>query len=209
MSEISIANSSISDSIPCHPERENSLRSTAAIHPKGLLPQNNIAMEETVVPFDTEVEVPEMTDSGFETHQSDNSSHELEPTTAVPVKPESTSQDSTSLEIAALPTRRRITSRILSLMNDVWAWEILSCVLATTCLIAIVATLAVHQDHPLPQWPNYISINSLIAIMTAIMKASLMVPIAEGTFSIYFCDACLWFLDAHILRNMSTQMAVV
>jgi len=66
-------------------------------------------------------------------------------------------------------------------MADLWVWEILSCVLATICLVVIVAILAVHQDRPLPQWPNYISINSLIAIMTAIMKASLMLPVAEGT----------------------------
>jgi len=134
------------------------------------------------MPLDPEAEVLETTNSCFETYQNDNNYYEHQQMPVITEKSESTSQVSSTLETAASPTRRNFSSRMLSLMNDLWVWEVLSCVLATICLVAIVAILAVHQDRPLPQWPNYISINSLIAIMTAIMKASLMVPVAEGTF---------------------------
>lgn len=45
---------------------------------------------------------------------------------------------------------------------------------------AIVTTLSVHQNRPLPQWPSMISINSLISVFTAILKAALILPVAEG-----------------------------
>jgi hypothetical protein len=64
--------------------------------------------------------------------------------------------------------------------TDQWIWELLSCCVALLCLLAIITVLAIHRDRPLPQWPRMISINSLIAIFTALMKAALIFPIAEG-----------------------------
>ena len=61
-----------------------------------------------------------------------------------------------------------------------WIIEITSCVLACVAFTAIVISVAIHQDRPLPQWPQLISINSLIAIFTAILKASILMPVAEG-----------------------------
>ncbi|KAH6712655.1 hypothetical protein BKA61DRAFT_737007 [Leptodontidium sp. MPI-SDFR-AT-0119] len=149
-------------------------------------------MEERVAPFNHEAEVPETTGDRLEKHQNDDSHHEHQPMPVVPEKSETASQGSTALETAASRTRRDFSPRILLLMADLWIWEILSCVLATICLVVIVAILDVHQDRPLPQWPNYISINSLIAIMTAIMKASLMLPVAEGICQLKW----LWFSNS-------------
>ncbi|KAH9234134.1 hypothetical protein K456DRAFT_1817095, partial [Colletotrichum gloeosporioides 23] len=61
-----------------------------------------------------------------------------------------------------------------------WLLEILSSLLALSCLIAMITILAIHQRQPLPKWPDLISINSLISIFTAVFKASLIMPIAEG-----------------------------
>ena len=77
------------------------------------------------------------------------------------------------LKQSALTTFRSATDRL-------WAWEILSCCLSAGSLIAIIATLSVHDGRPLPQWPHLITINSLIATFTTIFKASMMMPIAEG-----------------------------
>ncbi|KAL9619902.1 MAG: hypothetical protein Q9160_005549 [Pyrenula sp. 1 TL-2023] len=74
--------------------------------------------------------------------------------------------------------------RWLAKCSDRWAWEILGCLLAVACLIAIVIVLAVHQDLPIPHWPNMISINSWVSIFTAIMKAAIMLPIAENESSL-------------------------
>jgi hypothetical protein len=138
-------------------------------------------VEERAAPLTHEAEVPETTDDHLEEHKNNHSHHEHQPMPLVLEKSKATSLDSTALETAAPRTKRDFAPRVLSLMADFWVWEILSCVLATICLLVIVAVLAVYQDRPLPQWPNYISINSLISIMTAIMKASLMIPVAEGT----------------------------
>lgn len=66
--------------------------------------------------------------------------------------------------------------------RDHWVWEILACVLAVACLVAIIIILALRQNHPVPNWPNMISINSWVSIFTAIMKAAIMLPVGEGEF---------------------------
>jgi hypothetical protein len=60
-----------------------------------------------------------------------------------------------------------------------WLWEASSIAAAAFALAAIVITLVIHRDRPLPQWPSEITINALIAVFTAIFKACLMMPIAE------------------------------
>ena len=84
-------------------------------------------------------------------------------------------------ETVCRPVSRRFVSGTL---NRVWtyAWlsEISSLFLATLALAAIFITLATHSGRPMPQWPRWISINSLIAIFTAVLKAALMMPVAEG-----------------------------
>ena len=65
-------------------------------------------------------------------------------------------------------------------LADQWTWDILSCVVALLCVVSIVIILTIHRGRPLPQWPRMISINSLIAVFTALMKAALIFPVAEG-----------------------------
>ncbi|KAF6829451.1 hypothetical protein CMUS01_08161 [Colletotrichum musicola] len=45
---------------------------------------------------------------------------------------------------------------------------------------SILAVWWMRYGRPLPAWPSLISINSLIAIFTALFKASLIFPVAEG-----------------------------
>ena len=58
--------------------------------------------------------------------------------------------------------------------------EIFGACLAVVAFMAIIVTLAIHQDRPLPQWPHMISINALIAIFTGVFRFSLLIPVAEG-----------------------------
>jgi hypothetical protein len=84
-------------------------------------------------------------------------------------------------EAVRQPLLRRVAP---GLLNRIWtyAWviEISSFFLATLALAAIFITLAIHSDRPMPQWPKLISINSLIAIFTAVLKAALMMPVAQS-----------------------------
>ncbi|KAI0385758.1 hypothetical protein F5Y04DRAFT_156128 [Hypomontagnella monticulosa] len=59
-----------------------------------------------------------------------------------------------------------------------WRWEIVSCVLILTWLLAIFATLYPYDGQPLPQLPFKISINSLLSIYSMLLKASMAVVIA-------------------------------
>ncbi|KAJ0165680.1 hypothetical protein CTA2_10388 [Colletotrichum tanaceti] len=73
-----------------------------------------------------------------------------------------------------------VTNKPNETMWDAWWVEMLSSLLALGCIIAIVIILSLHQGKPLPDWPALISVNSLTAIFTAVFKASLILPIAEG-----------------------------
>ena len=77
-------------------------------------------------------------------------------------------------------SRRVVHGPLKRIWSYAWLIEISSFFLATLALAAIFITLAVHSGRPMPQWPKVISINSLIAIFTAVLKAALMMPVAEG-----------------------------
>jgi hypothetical protein len=65
-------------------------------------------------------------------------------------------------------------------LDRYWLVECCCLIRASLAFAAIVITLAVHQNKPLPQWPSLISINSLVAIFIAVMKTALMVPVVES-----------------------------
>jgi len=73
-----------------------------------------------------------------------------------------------------------IAHSLSNIWHYTWLLEVLSCVLASIFFAAIVITLAIHKDQPLPKWPKAISINSLVAIFNAMLKACLLTPVAEG-----------------------------
>lgn len=83
-------------------------------------------------------------------------------------------------------------------VQRLWLWEILSIAVAALALVAIMITLILHRDRPLPKWPSAITINALIAVFTAVLKACLMMPIAEGIGQLKW----LWYQKSRPLRHM-------
>lgn len=79
-------------------------------------------------------------------------------------------------------------NRFIAYLSDRWAFEIFGCVLGFAALIAILVILATNQHRPLVQKPMLMSINSMIAVFTAIMKTSLMFPVAEGKILVFFSN---------------------
>lgn len=67
-----------------------------------------------------------------------------------------------------------------SWVHRFWVWEFLSILVATLSLAAIIITLVMHQDRPIPPWPSAITINALISVFTAVLKACLVMPISES-----------------------------
>jgi hypothetical protein len=76
--------------------------------------------------------------------------------------------------------RKRITKRVLKFWDSGWVQEVASCLFAMLALAAIIITLAIHSGRPIPEWPRLISINSLIAIFSALFRAGIVFPISEG-----------------------------
>ena len=72
-------------------------------------------------------------------------------------------------------------SRFIVRCEDRWIWEILGCFLAVACLIAVIAILASTQGSPLSE-QDPLSINAWVSIFTAVMKAAIMLVLAEGTY---------------------------
>jgi hypothetical protein len=66
-----------------------------------------------------------------------------------------------------------------SVLRDWWL-EILCCFLVIGASLAIVATVYPYRDRPLPQWPYSLSINSLISIYVVILKAAMLLVLAQG-----------------------------
>lgn len=83
-------------------------------------------------------------------------------------------------------------------IHRLWMWEILSIAMAALALVAIVITLVLHKDRSLPKWPSAITINALIAVFTAVFKACLMMPIAEGIGQLKW----LWYQKSRPLRRI-------
>lgn len=63
-----------------------------------------------------------------------------------------------------------------------WAWlpEVISCAVAIVSLIGVVITLAIYDGKPMPQWPNHITINTLVAFLVVVLKALMIVHVAQG-----------------------------
>ncbi|KAL9616257.1 MAG: hypothetical protein Q9160_008863 [Pyrenula sp. 1 TL-2023] len=108
--------------------------------------------------------------------------------------------NSTAIKLReALGCIHAIFHNLKRLANEVtWLKEFLSLVVALIALAFIVMVLALHQDKTLPKWPSSISINSLVSILTSILKAAMMLPIAEGISELKW----MWFSASHPLSDL-------
>jgi hypothetical protein len=88
----------------------------------------------------------------------------------------------------------------------VWWLEILSCFLVIGASLAIVATVYPYRDRPLPRWPYSLSINSLISVYAVILKAAMLLILAQGK-SIQTCRLSHWNSPAS--RPRASQMVMV
>ena len=64
-------------------------------------------------------------------------------------------------------------------IDIIWLPEIMSFLFAVIAFLAIVILLAVRKDKPLPNWPSLIGINSLVAILSSVLRIALLFPIGE------------------------------
>lgn len=84
------------------------------------------------------------------------------------------------------------------IQTAVWFWEIFSRIAASVALAAIYLGLAIHEYKTLPHWPFKITINALIAVFTAVLKATIILPIAEGLSELKW----MWFFTSRPVIDM-------
>ncbi|CAN9154066.1 unnamed protein product [Alternaria alternata] len=61
-----------------------------------------------------------------------------------------------------------------------WTSEALSILFASLSLLGLVATLVAHQGKSLPQWPQLITINSIVSLFSILIRAGVGVVLAEA-----------------------------
>lgn len=98
--------------------------------------------------------------------------------------PSAASENSNNSEKSNRRSRRFNWQMVMQLLRYGWVIEALSCALAVLCLTAILTTLAIRQNGPLPEWPLHITINALISVFTTLLKTGVTVPLAEGSIPI-------------------------
>lgn len=88
-----------------------------------------------------------------------------------------TSTDSSS---SRPPNSAKIFPAWQNLANTYWIYELSSSLISVLALAGLFAVLGSFNGHARPKWPAYVSINTMVAITTAILKASMMLSITEG-----------------------------
>lgn len=85
-------------------------------------------------------------------------------------------------------------------VNSWWLFELLAWVISAIAMVVLIITLFLVDDHSLPHWPMKITLNSFISILATIVKAAMVVPIAEGISQLKW----LWFKKAGVLKDIQT-----
>ena len=64
--------------------------------------------------------------------------------------------------------------------NKSWTLETLSLIASIVTLAGLVSTLLAHQNKPLPQWPQLVTMNSIISLFSLLLRACVGVILTEG-----------------------------
>lgn len=94
-----------------------------------------------------------------------------------------------------------------------WTAETCSYVFAVLCLLSLVATLFAHEKKPLPEWPQLITINSIVSLFSLLMRAGVGLVLAEGACPVFSIEPLLirtgisqtkwqWFRKPRKLHDM-------
>lgn len=85
---------------------------------------------------------------------------------------------------------KRLSDGSSQIWRKGWTAETCSCIFALLALLGLVATLLAHQDKPLPDWPQIVSINSIVSIFSMLIRAGVSMVLAEGIIDITVCWIC-------------------
>ena len=72
-------------------------------------------------------------------------------------------------------------------------------IVSLSSLMAIILILYIHRGRPLPKWPYHMTINSMIAVVSTIVKSAMLLSTAECISQ----PKWIWFrADQHTLTDI-------
>jgi hypothetical protein len=77
-------------------------------------------------------------------------------------------------------TRARTRYTMWKLWSRGWTAEVCAFIFSALSLGGLVTTLLAHQDKPQPNWPQLITINSVVSLFSLLMRTGVSVILAEG-----------------------------
>lgn len=92
-----------------------------------------------------------------------------------------------------------VSNASLRLWRKGWTAETCSCIFALLSLIGLIIMLMAHQDRPLPDWPQIVSINSIVSLFSMMIRAGVSMVLAEGISQ----SKWQWFRKARKLEDMA------
>lgn len=81
-----------------------------------------------------------------------------------------------------------------------WWQEIGACILAVAAILALFATLYFYADKPSPDWPEWISLNTIVAIYVVLLKTGILLVAAEGLSQLKWN----WISEHRALKDLVT-----
>ncbi|KAF2219797.1 hypothetical protein BDZ85DRAFT_41258 [Elsinoe ampelina] len=83
--------------------------------------------------------------------------------------------------------------------NQHWFYETLACFVSAASLTGVIVLLLVYDGKPTPEWPRVITINSAIAVLTTVMKGTMIFAVSEGLSQIKWTA----FMQPRLLSDLS------
>ncbi|KAJ5666329.1 uncharacterized protein N7477_008777 [Penicillium maclennaniae] len=89
--------------------------------------------------------------------------------------------------------------RPLSSAEQVWTLGILACLTSIVFLVAIVAVLFNFDGKPMPDWPHGITLNTLVSVLSTVMKATMAFVLTESLAQLKWS----WFRGGNKLSDLA------
>ncbi|KAJ9148835.1 hypothetical protein NKR19_g5843 [Coniochaeta hoffmannii] len=161
------------DSFPRSPRKLQKRSTSTSPYPLPRHSLENVSLAESSLSFGDTVTLSDQTEP--QSHLS-------------PSKPRTSSQSTRKLLSQPTSPKADIPSRRGSLL---WVPELLVLALGLVCLVAITVTLHRANGNPPPQWPLNTNLNTIIAFLASLAKATFVMAIAEALGQLKW----IWFLS--------------
>jgi hypothetical protein len=79
-------------------------------------------------------------------------------------------------------------------LSSAWWQEILSLLIASTALVAIVIVLVMYNGKEQPTWKYSINLSALVAILSTLLRVLMVTVVEEGTRTNFFVTFVKWVL---------------